>query len=728
MKKLSLLLIFTGINLFASAQNLIQVKDSAGNIGYKDKSGKLVIPYKYRIAGEFSEGLAYVWEKEKGEGFINNQGEVVIPLMYEDTQDFHEGVAAVKLNKKWGYVDKSGKQIVPFIYSKVGNFSEGLAYVALVYGEGYGYINQKGEMVIPVQFKSAYPFSDGVAMVDTKQKWAQHIDKTGKILEDNKTQTSTTTAQNQDKPVQNLYIGYKNGLFGYSDNTGAMVIPYKYTQAGRFSEGLAHVWAEGKGFGYIDSSDKLIIPYSYENAQEFYEGLAAVKIKDKWGYIDKKGNQVISPMYDKVDEFREGLVAVKLNGNWGYIDKKGSQVVPFEYNVISPFSQGLAAVFKYGQGFGYIDNKGKVVIPLQYKTASVFATDGTAKVGTATKEGLRIDKMGKLINDESQITVTKMQSSSPEQACLLAAQLLKSQGSKNEAIALLRKYDKKGNIPSASYYLAQGFQNGQINAGKKEIDSAIYYYQKAATQGYQAAMYPLGLLYEYATGNDYPTPVAQNMFAYLIDNKKARYWYNEFAKTGNQLALIKVNSLDKVIKTTEASDAYAKGYDAFDAKNYEEAYRWWKISAFEGNNASAYFGLAILHHLGKAPNNSYTTAMEYYQKAADMGIKDALTEKQKIKDYLNAVELARQKAATAATTTSRTSSGSSQGESYDEWWQKTYGKGGTQNSSPMPNNNIPQATYRTGKQSESDRHQQAMDALQRSIERQQSRDYTRKNQ
>lgn len=105
-------------------------------------------------------------------------------------------------------------------------------------------------------------------------------------------------------------------------------------------------------------------------------------------------------------------------------------------------------------------------------------------------------------------------------------------------------------------------------------------------------------------------------------------------------------------------------------------------------------------------------------------MKNALAEKQKIQDYLDAVSAARQRAATAATTTSTVTA---KGESYEEWWEKTYGRGGSQNRSAMPNNNIPQATYRTGTVSEADRHQRAMDAIQRSIERQQNRDYSNRN-
>lgn len=595
--------------------------------------------------------------------------------------------------------------------------------------------------------------------------------------------------------------------YGFKDSTGKLVIEYKYSSAGKFSEGLANVRLNKKS-GFIDRNDKPVIPMIYDWTGSFSEDLAAVKIDGKWGYINKKGTLIIPATIDgdRADEFKDGMAAIR-SGKWGYIDKKGKLVIPHIYERADEFRYGLAAVAPVlQQGYGYINKKGEMVIPVQFKYAYPFSDDGTALASTTTRSSIHIDRTGRILEDGDKTTPTPAyktppgtQSSSkaagPEkityteleqnnlkaakeagnwqavgfmyiehgnveegtalvkkeiakgnceycesrlayalfesrfsrtalEACKSASEKLTYAGSANSAIDNLRKFDAQGDMPIASYYLAGGFEKGQIHSSKKEIDSAIHYYQKAAKQGYPAAMFCLGRLYQYANGNDYPTPADRNKYAYLIDKKQARYWYNESAKTGNTWAQLRVTSLDNAAAAAEVSAAYGKGYDAFDANNYEEAYRWWKVAAFEGKNAEAYFGLAILHQLGKAPDNNLNTAMVYYQKAADLGLKDALAEKQKIQDYLDAVAAARQR---AATTTSSTASASTQGESYDEWWEKTYGRGGTENSTAMPNNNIPQASYRTGPQSEASRHQQAMDAIQRSIERQQNKDYNYKN-
>lgn len=186
MKTLILSFLFALCGLPASyAQNLTPVKDTAGKYGYKDSKGNLVIPYKYSVAGDFSEGLAWVWEKGKGYGFIDKSDKLIIPFMYKTVLSFREGLTAAKLDKKWGFIDKKGNTVIPFSYDYVDAFSEGLAAAQPIRGQGYGYINTKGEMVIPVKFKLAFPFGkDGIARVSTETRTGVHIDRTGKIIED----------------------------------------------------------------------------------------------------------------------------------------------------------------------------------------------------------------------------------------------------------------------------------------------------------------------------------------------------------------------------------------------------------------------------------------------------------------------------------------------------------------------------------------------------------------
>ena len=217
-----------------------------GLYGFK-KDGAVVIPAKYDIAGDFSEGLAKVKLRSKW-GYIDKSGKEVIPLQYDGAVSFREGLAAVGLGSKCGYIDKSGREVIPLKYDDAYFFSEGLASVEL--NGKYGYIDKSGKKVIPLQYDNARCFSEGLAPVKL------------------------------------------NGKYGYIDKSGKVIIPLKYDNADSFSEGLARVVINGK-WSYIDKSGKEVIQLKYDDADSFREGLAPVKLNGKWGYIDKSGKEVI---------------------------------------------------------------------------------------------------------------------------------------------------------------------------------------------------------------------------------------------------------------------------------------------------------------------------------------------------------------------------------------------------------------------------------------------------
>ena len=105
----------------------------AGKWGFKDQSGKEVIPPIYTEALAFKEDMAAV-EMNGLFGYINRENVLVIPYKYDTAGSFSEGWANVSLGEKCGYVDKTGKETVPFIYDAATPFT----------GEGYGRVKKDG--------------------------------------------------------------------------------------------------------------------------------------------------------------------------------------------------------------------------------------------------------------------------------------------------------------------------------------------------------------------------------------------------------------------------------------------------------------------------------------------------------------------------------------------------------------------------------------------------------
>jgi hypothetical protein len=106
---------------------------------------------------------------------------------------------------------------------------------------------------------------------------------------------------------QVLYPLRVDGLVGYVNRAGEMVVKPQFTTGAPFVEGLALVTMGDKGtYGFIDTAGKLAIDAQFPAAEPFSEGLVAITPKspdgnyvpDLWGVVDPFGRDVVPPIYD----------------------------------------------------------------------------------------------------------------------------------------------------------------------------------------------------------------------------------------------------------------------------------------------------------------------------------------------------------------------------------------------------------------------------------------------
>ena len=111
-------------------EGMARVENGMGYFGFKDESGKVVIPCQWKDAWPFSDGLARVMDTSGKWGFIDKAGELVIPCQWKAAYDFSEGLAQVENNNdKWGYIDKTGKLVIPCKWEWAEKFTNGQASV-----------------------------------------------------------------------------------------------------------------------------------------------------------------------------------------------------------------------------------------------------------------------------------------------------------------------------------------------------------------------------------------------------------------------------------------------------------------------------------------------------------------------------------------------------------------------------------------------------------------------
>ena len=128
-----------------------------------------------------------------------------------------------------------------------------------------------------------------------------------------------------------------NNKWGFVDETGELIIPFKYDLVDGFAEGLAAVSIREAGWGFIDKNDSVVIPLKYDLVFHFVEGITQATLNGKTGFIDRTGKVVIPFKYDHAVNFSEspfkGFSLVRLDGKYGFINKAGTEVVPIRYDV-----------------------------------------------------------------------------------------------------------------------------------------------------------------------------------------------------------------------------------------------------------------------------------------------------------------------------------------------------------------------------------------------------------
>lgn len=210
---------------------------------------------------------------------------------------------------------------------------------------------------------------------------------------------SALSAETRSRIDKMTLVPYVSGnLYGFADIvTGETVIPARYEQVGKFTDGFALIYNHNRSkVGLINRYGDEILPCKYKLIQFVGNERLGVKKGSKWALMDYNGNELVPFIYKYLSTaFHEGLLlAVAEDGRWGFINSSGDQVIGCEYDVCLDFSEGLAAVKKNGK-YGYVSSTGNVVIPFLYDRAHKF-NEGIAPIAVNDEWGF-VDKSGKVI-------------------------------------------------------------------------------------------------------------------------------------------------------------------------------------------------------------------------------------------------------------------------------------------------------------------------------------------
>jgi hypothetical protein len=350
--------------------------------GFIDRSGKVVIPARYSRVTEFSEGLAAV--KVGGThaaggkwGFADRSGAEVIAPQFDWAYPFREGFGPVKVGEKWGFLDRAGKLVVPARFEGVERFAEGLA--AVQENGAWGFIDPSGRHVIPPRFAYTVGFSEGLAAVKEPaapgaEPRLGYVDRSGSFVIEIDPRLTYAGSFHEGRAAV-----ARDGLWGFIDRTGKVVVEPRYATFAVFKDGRARVRTGtrvqgGKHAGTTitrsgsigpDGRDLGAFKLDYESGVTIDPAtgvLSAVEVDEAGtetqagaidfdrltphdglyrvtalhttgsltyhthGFVDKSGKVVITPALEDVNDFREGLAPFATGLDWKAVAAAGRDI------------------------------------------------------------------------------------------------------------------------------------------------------------------------------------------------------------------------------------------------------------------------------------------------------------------------------------------------------------------------------------------------------------------
>lgn len=321
---------------------------------------------EYSYGDTFGDGMV-VFKNSKGElGYKNSSGKVVIPAgAYYNVYDFNDGMALIDEVGYFGYINKKGKKVIDLsakgYHSATGSFYNGIT-VATEYGDGrynLAIFNKKGKLLAKSAHKYDTFFLSNNYIVVVKDGKYGLINRKGKEI----VKPQYDDINYEDELTHTIGFN-KNGKWGLLNTKGKVLVKPIYDYELASSEELINTCIDGK-WGFIDArSYETVIEFKYDAADWFINNEAPVKLNDKWMMIDSSGKKLfdIDSDYVEVVSTAAGVFAVRdVNDRWGIIDEDGNTVVRPKYIEKLSFDKGtgLARAVRENGTVGFIDKYGK---------------------------------------------------------------------------------------------------------------------------------------------------------------------------------------------------------------------------------------------------------------------------------------------------------------------------------------------------------------------------------
>jgi hypothetical protein len=339
---------------------------------FSSKTGKQVIPFKYRLIDYIPEASAFLLsindpkDKEWKWGAADLQGKETIKPIYHKLTLVSKNVAVARMKDKIALLNASGLKITEFIYedwhaSKVDEKNY-YKYLAVKKEGKWGIIDFTGKQIIPFKYDSV------------------------------------------DVGIKGLHTVCLNGKWGFISNEDKHITELKYDEAWEMVEGMAKVKINGK-YGFVNAKGELAVPAELTEAHSrFYkEGITWGIYKDSCVLINKAAKILLMDKFDKTKKengyevyyIRNGWSKANKNGYWTLIGSKGEVPYKYVFTYIGDPEEGgyIPATWEWNstKNSSYFDTTGVLKDQYTFRQTNSFQ-NGYAIVRTKDFRDLIVDK------------------------------------------------------------------------------------------------------------------------------------------------------------------------------------------------------------------------------------------------------------------------------------------------------------------------------------------------
>lgn len=367
--------------------------------GYITENGTWGILPKYENALRFRNGYAIVDMGEDAEGLVDETGAYIFQPVYDlvtwGTIGFdswvYNDVYVIYDNSLCGWFDSESGYISGLCWEYVDSWDDS-PYVIAGVGDRETFVHRAtGERLLPLMDMSTYGFHDGYALcvVDDGRDFIVDLEGNIAYLPEGLRPDDVYLSEGL------LLVEDANGLHGYVDATGQIVIAPQYDDGGLFQHGYTVVEKDGEKL-LIDRENRVIATGWDYVCGIWAEGGIAVGGDDCWAVLNQDGTVrfrvPVKPFdcakgvitYPPLVEGGPWWVGYWYGGvgvNFGLMTADGTWLrdadIPGEYFVISNemFSDDPMGWHAggYDGKWGYINGAGNMVLPAIYEDAGHFS-------------------------------------------------------------------------------------------------------------------------------------------------------------------------------------------------------------------------------------------------------------------------------------------------------------------------------------------------------------------